>query len=425
MRLAALCTAAAEAPSTVQYKFAVRRPTVGGEDVFLSGSCDALGRWDLSSCVAMTWTQGHWWQAQAMLPLGCPVEFKYLVKAQSLVTWEPGCNQKVQVSGSPQCLTDLASGLSELNQEERLTRMIKLGEALTMSSSCLHAAPKISCEEEQDRSVQRCALPHKDRLNLLRVIRAYKAAAECIVKQAHEWHEDKERSGLAEKLQAVLLVVEESSFGTQSPEPAEPLDRLAAVEDENARLWERVRVLEAKEQKHQRELAFSAEECTSLRKRVCQLEAVERRLRKRLAVATAEPDEGRSLSQAEGLSAAGADQVSRLEGLVKSLQSCWCEPEWEQHEVSSGVRDDVPGRAMSNKRRAELEECASAEDLESGGAGELRVSHSDAPMSDPERHDQNGAQSSMLEHEHQTAAVLLPPPGLPTIEPVSVNDSPS
>lgn len=59
------------------------------------GGGESLGDWDAAAAVRMTWTEGDVWTAEADLPVGAPVEYKYIVRSTDtgdVVEWQACAN---------------------------------------------------------------------------------------------------------------------------------------------------------------------------------------------------------------------------------------------------------------------------------------------------------------------------------------------
>ena len=86
--------------------FNVRKPTVYGQNILLSGSVPQLGGWDASEALSLS--AGRYmekqpvWYTFVRLPVGVTFEYKYVLKNadSSDVVWEPGSNRQYTVPGT-------------------------------------------------------------------------------------------------------------------------------------------------------------------------------------------------------------------------------------------------------------------------------------------------------------------------------------
>jgi len=74
-------------------RFSVHYETKLGEDLFVIGSHEKLGAWNIDSAPAMEWTEGGVWQGEVELPAGGVFFYKYVVrKADGGYRWQDGAN---------------------------------------------------------------------------------------------------------------------------------------------------------------------------------------------------------------------------------------------------------------------------------------------------------------------------------------------
>ncbi|KAM0720925.1 hypothetical protein Q7P37_003210 [Cladosporium fusiforme] len=92
-----------QTPTFTTLMFNVRRPTVYGQRVFLSGSVPQLGAWDTSKALPLSagkYTEKQpVWYTFVRLPAGSTVEYKYVLKNAdgSTIVWELGPNREYTV----------------------------------------------------------------------------------------------------------------------------------------------------------------------------------------------------------------------------------------------------------------------------------------------------------------------------------------
>eukprot|EP00775_Hariotina_reticulata_P001798 gene1798-2132_t len=74
-----------------------------GQDMCLIGEGEALGNWDVAQCIPMAWNQGDMWTAQAALPRGSSLEYKYIVRegtedvlSRHVLEWQPCDNLRLE-----------------------------------------------------------------------------------------------------------------------------------------------------------------------------------------------------------------------------------------------------------------------------------------------------------------------------------------
>lgn len=87
--------------STVNATFSEYAPTTTGNDVYVSGSVDALGGWDTSKAVKLSSTGYPYWSAEVGVPLNSTFQYKYVKKnAAGTVTWESNANRSAATTTS-------------------------------------------------------------------------------------------------------------------------------------------------------------------------------------------------------------------------------------------------------------------------------------------------------------------------------------
>lgn len=82
--------------NTIDIVFYVSCQTNYGEEVRVVGNHWELGHWDPSRAPRMTWTDNHVWVASISLPVGEPLEYKYVITGSDgqAKTWEP-CENRI------------------------------------------------------------------------------------------------------------------------------------------------------------------------------------------------------------------------------------------------------------------------------------------------------------------------------------------
>lgn len=86
--------------------FNVRKPTVYGQNLFLSGSSSQLGGWNASRALPLsagkyTEDQPVWYTFESF-PVGVDLEYKYVLKNVdgNTIVWENGSNRRYTVPAS-------------------------------------------------------------------------------------------------------------------------------------------------------------------------------------------------------------------------------------------------------------------------------------------------------------------------------------
>ncbi|KIM43275.1 carbohydrate-binding module family 20 protein [Hebeloma cylindrosporum] len=87
---------------TVQVTFNVVATTQFGENIFLTGSLDALQSWSPDNALALSATNYPTWSVTVTLPASTNFDYKYIRKFNGVVTWEsdPNNSQSTPVTGS-------------------------------------------------------------------------------------------------------------------------------------------------------------------------------------------------------------------------------------------------------------------------------------------------------------------------------------
>ncbi|GAA2611670.1 alpha-amylase [Paractinoplanes durhamensis] len=92
--------------TTVATAFGVNATTVWGENVYVLGSVAALGSWNTAGGVALSSASYPVWTGTVNLPPNTTVEYKYVKKNGSTVTWESGANRTLTTGSS--CTTSVS-----------------------------------------------------------------------------------------------------------------------------------------------------------------------------------------------------------------------------------------------------------------------------------------------------------------------------
>ncbi|WP_304438281.1 carbohydrate-binding module family 20 domain-containing protein, partial [Cellulomonas sp. B6] len=77
--------------------FGVTATTVWGQDLYVVGDHAGLGGWDPARAVPLSAATYPVWRATLTLPPGTAVQYKYVRKQGSTVTWESGANRTLTV----------------------------------------------------------------------------------------------------------------------------------------------------------------------------------------------------------------------------------------------------------------------------------------------------------------------------------------
>mmetsp|Transcript_9914 Transcript_9914/g.18429 ORF Transcript_9914/g.18429 Transcript_9914/m.18429 type:complete len:161 (+) Transcript_9914:50-532(+) len=104
--------AAAEAARGSQfYDFSVQYATSFGQELYMIGSCEELGSWDLARKVHMGWTEENYWRVKLEIPMQRGVvEYKYIVAKEDSVEWENGHNHRMECCAGGRRLDDSWGG---------------------------------------------------------------------------------------------------------------------------------------------------------------------------------------------------------------------------------------------------------------------------------------------------------------------------
>jgi alpha-amylase len=86
--------------STVAVTFAVNATTVWGENVYVLGNRAELSNWNSAGGVALSPASYPVWRGTVNLPANTTIEYKYVKKNGSTVTWESGANRTLGTGSS-------------------------------------------------------------------------------------------------------------------------------------------------------------------------------------------------------------------------------------------------------------------------------------------------------------------------------------
>ena len=89
--------------SSVAVSFAANVTTYWGQNVFVVGNTAALGNWAPGSAVALSSADYPVWKATVNLPAGTAVQYKYIKKEGSTVTWESDPNRSLSTPTTSPC----------------------------------------------------------------------------------------------------------------------------------------------------------------------------------------------------------------------------------------------------------------------------------------------------------------------------------
>lgn len=82
------------------YEFKIQYSTNFGEEMYLVGSADELGAWDLSRKVHMAWNKDNYWTVKIQIPADRKaVEYKFIVGHNGNNRWEGGQNHRFELTG--------------------------------------------------------------------------------------------------------------------------------------------------------------------------------------------------------------------------------------------------------------------------------------------------------------------------------------
>ncbi|XP_051127508.1 uncharacterized protein LOC127248952 [Andrographis paniculata] len=74
----------------VRVKFKLVRECIFGQQFLVVGEDEALGAWDASAGLPLTWHMGHLWTAEVDLPASKLIKFKFVLKGPGVTSWQPG-----------------------------------------------------------------------------------------------------------------------------------------------------------------------------------------------------------------------------------------------------------------------------------------------------------------------------------------------
>eukprot|EP00919_Chromeraceae_sp_WS-2016_P067775 GHVR01160353.1.p1 GENE.GHVR01160353.1~~GHVR01160353.1.p1 ORF type:complete len:170 (+),score=38.64 GHVR01160353.1:289-798(+) len=92
-----------------------------GEDLFILGSSNEFGNWDVSKVVPLVWGKGDMWNVSLCVSPGT-YEYKFIIKCGDAVRWEPGSNHKIEVTeGGLECYPQFGdAGLDNFQDIDKL-----------------------------------------------------------------------------------------------------------------------------------------------------------------------------------------------------------------------------------------------------------------------------------------------------------------
>ncbi|EPS97511.1 hypothetical protein FOMPIDRAFT_154119 [Fomitopsis schrenkii] len=86
--------------STVAVTFTVNYDTVYGENLYITGSVDALSDWSTSSALIMSSADYPTWSITVNLPASSTIQYKYITINDGTVTWEDDPNNEITTPAS-------------------------------------------------------------------------------------------------------------------------------------------------------------------------------------------------------------------------------------------------------------------------------------------------------------------------------------
>ncbi|KAL0577741.1 glycoside hydrolase 15 protein [Marasmius crinis-equi] len=86
--------------NTVAVTFNVHAETTFGENIFLTGSVDALQNWSPDNALALSSANYPTWSVSVNLPANTAIEYKYIRKFNGAITWESDPNMRTTTPGS-------------------------------------------------------------------------------------------------------------------------------------------------------------------------------------------------------------------------------------------------------------------------------------------------------------------------------------
>lgn len=96
-------TGTTQPPTGCSITFEVNATTVWGENVFVVGNTAALGNWNPASAVALSSASYPVWRGPVTLPGGTAVQYKFIKKNGSQVTWESDPNRTRTTPSAAPC----------------------------------------------------------------------------------------------------------------------------------------------------------------------------------------------------------------------------------------------------------------------------------------------------------------------------------
>ncbi|KAI0771239.1 glucoamylase [Trametes elegans] len=85
---------------TVAVTFKVQATTIFGENIFITGSVDALANWSPDNAIALSAANYPIWSVTVNLPADTTVEYKYIRKNNGQITWESDPNNSINTPAS-------------------------------------------------------------------------------------------------------------------------------------------------------------------------------------------------------------------------------------------------------------------------------------------------------------------------------------
>ncbi|KAL5550315.1 hypothetical protein UlMin_000491 [Ulmus minor] len=81
----------------VHVKFRLEKECLFGEHFFLVGNDPLLGLWSPENAIPLNWSDGHVWSVELDIPVGKPINFKFILKRSTgEILWQPGPNRVLQ-----------------------------------------------------------------------------------------------------------------------------------------------------------------------------------------------------------------------------------------------------------------------------------------------------------------------------------------
>ncbi|OIW07465.1 hypothetical protein TanjilG_24327 [Lupinus angustifolius] len=76
---------------SIHVKFQLQKDCAFGEQFLLVGDDPMFGSWNPSNALPMTWSDGHVWTTHLNIPVGKPIQFKFILKGKTGdIIWQPG-----------------------------------------------------------------------------------------------------------------------------------------------------------------------------------------------------------------------------------------------------------------------------------------------------------------------------------------------